>query len=64
MRAQAPIKVQEWIHQNPVWKQKIKSRELNISIQSMLHLIRDDQHMAVHHISKGYILTAALKVIQ
>ena len=30
----------------------------------MLHLIRDDQHTTVHHLSKGYILTAALKAIQ
>jgi transposase len=34
-RAEAAIKtVLEWIHQNPLWKQKIMSRELNILTQS------------------------------
>jgi hypothetical protein len=30
----------------------------------MSHLIRDDQHMRVHHRSKGHILTPALKKIR
>jgi hypothetical protein len=45
LRAQAVIKtVQEWISQNPLWKQKIMSRKLNISTRSILRLIMDDQH--------------------
>jgi len=35
MRAEAAIKtVREWIHRNPLWKQKSMSRKLNISTQS------------------------------
>jgi hypothetical protein len=35
VRAEAAIKtVWEWIRRNPLWKQKIMSRELNISTQS------------------------------
>jgi hypothetical protein len=44
-RALAAIKtVKEQIRQNLLWRQKIMSRELNISIQSMLRLIRENQH--------------------
>ena len=57
LRAQAAIRtVQEWICQNPLWKQKNMSRELNILTQSKLRLVRDDQHARVHHHSKGHIL--------
>ena len=63
LRAQAAIKtVQELIHQNPLWKEKIISRELNILTQSMSCLIRDDQHMRVHSLSKRHLLTPAMKV--
>jgi hypothetical protein len=45
LRAQAAIKTErEWIRRNQLWKQKIMSWELNMSIQSMSCLIRDDQH--------------------
>jgi hypothetical protein len=63
--AQATSKtMQEQIHRNPLWKRKIMSRELNILIQTMSQFIRDDQHMTVYQLSKGQILTPALKAIQ
>jgi hypothetical protein len=65
LRAQATIRtVQEWIRRNLLWKQKIMSRVLNIFIQSMLCFIRGGQSVTVHYLSKGHILTPALKVIR
>ena len=64
LRAQDDIKtMRQRIRRNPLWKQKIMSR-LNISIQSMSRLIRNDQHMILHCRSKGHILTAPLKTIR
>ena len=65
LRAQAASKtVQEQIRRNPLWKRKITSRELNILIHWKSHIIRDDQHITVYHLSKGHILTPALKAIR
>ena len=65
LRAEVAIKTMwERIHRNPVWKQKIMSRGLNIWTQSTSCIIRDDQHRIVHRRSKGHILTTALKVIR
>ena len=64
-RAEDDIKtVRQRIRQNPLWKQNIMSRELNISTQSMSRLIRDDQHVRAHRHSKGHILTPPLKTIR
>jgi hypothetical protein len=64
VRAEAAIKtVRERIRRNPLWKQKITSRKLNIDpIKSCL--IRDDLHMSAHPRSKGHLLTPALKEIR
>jgi hypothetical protein len=64
VRGEATIKmVREWTRQNPLWKQKIMSRKLNISTQ-LSRLIRDHLHMTVHLRSKGQLLTPALKEIR
>ena len=63
-RADATIKtVSVRIHRNLFWKQKIMSWELNISTQSMLCLIRNNQHMRTHQHLKGQLLTPTLKEI-
>ena len=62
VRAEAPIKtVGETIRRNPLWKQKIMFRELNIFKSC---LVRDDLHMRAHLRSKGHLLTPALKEIR
>jgi len=40
------------------------SRKLNILTRSMFCIIRDDQHMKVHHRSKGHLLTPAVNEIR
>ena len=64
LRAEAAIKrVWEQIHRNLLWKQKILSREMNISTRSMSSIIGDDLHMSAHYRSKRHILTPAVKAI-
>ena len=58
VRTKATIKtVWEWIHWNPLQKQKSSSRELNTLLQSMSCLIMDDLHMTAYWRSKGHLLT-------
>jgi hypothetical protein len=58
LRAEAAIKtVRECIRLNPLWKQKITFRELNISTWSTSYIIRDDLHTTAHHRSNGHLLT-------
>jgi len=65
LRVQDDIKtVRQRIRRNPLWKQKIISRELSIPTQSMLRLIRDDQHMRLHCHLKGHILTPLLNTMR
>lgn len=56
--------VRERIRRNPLRKQKILSRELNISNRSMCRLVRDDLSMKAYRRSTGHLLTARLKEIR
>ena len=62
VRTETALKtVWEWL---PLRKQKIMSRELNISARLMSHLIRDDLHMTAYWQLKGHLLIRALKEIR
>lgn len=56
--------VRERIRRNPLRKQKILSRELEISTRSMSRLIRDDLHMKAYRRSTAHMLTPRLKEIR
>jgi len=63
VRAEAAIKtVWERIYRNPLWKQKIMSRKLNVSTQSS-RASSGTIYTRVHLCSKGRLLTPALKEI-
>ena len=53
--------MRERIRRNPLRKQKILSRELNVSTGRMSQIIRDDLHMKAHRWSVGHRLDAGLK---
>ena len=64
VRTETTLKtVWEWLRWNPLRKQKIMSRGLNISARLMSCLIRDDLHMTAYWQLKGHLLTCALKEI-
>ena len=64
-RHQGVIKaVWERIRRNPLRKQKIMCRELNVSTRTMLQIIRDDLHMNACRRSAGHCLDARLKKIR
>lgn len=64
-RTSAVVKaVRERIRRNPLRKQKIMSRELDISTRSMSRLIRDDLNMKAFRRSTGHLLTPNLKQIR
>ena len=56
--------VREQIHRNPLWKQKIMSRELNILTQLRSCLIRDVQHIECTTTQRDTSLLLALKEIR
>lgn len=65
VRTSAVVKaVRERIRRNPLRKQKIMSKELDISTRSMSRLIRDDLHMKAYRRSTGHLLTPQLKKIR
>jgi len=65
VRAEAAIKtVRERIRRNPLWKQKIVSRKLNISTQSSRASSGTIYTMRAPLLSKRHFLTPALKKIR
>ncbi|XP_055918417.1 uncharacterized protein LOC129950507 [Eupeodes corollae] len=63
-RTSAKVKaVRERVRRNPLRKQKIMSRELDISARSMSRLIRD-LHMKAYRRATGHLLTPSLKTIR
>ena len=53
--------VRERRRRSPLRKQKIMSRELNVSIRTVSQIIRDHLHMETYHWSVGHRLDARLK---
>lgn len=65
VRTSGAIKtVRERIRRNPLRKQKIMAREMDISLRSMSRLIRDDLHMKAFRRCTGHLLTPRLKQIR
>ena len=56
--------VRERIRRNPLRKQKIISRELNVSPGTMSQIMRYDLHMKTYNWSVGHRLDARLKKIR
>ena len=56
--------VPERIRSNPIRKQKIIPREINISSRSAPRLVRDDLHMKAYRRSTGHLLTTRGKHIR
>ena len=53
--------MRERIRRNPLRKQKMMSRQLNVSTGTMSQIIRDDLHMKAYRWSVGHRLDARLK---
>ena len=56
--------VRERIRRNPLRKQQIMARELNVSAKSMYRVIREDLRMRAYRRSVEHLLTSNLKKIR
>lgn len=64
-RTPAVIKnVRERIRRNPLRKQKVMSREMDISTATMSRVIKDDLKMKAYRRNTGHLLTPRLKAIR
>ena len=64
VRTEKAVKaLRERIRRNPLRKQKVLSREMDISPRSIPRLIKDDLGLGAFQRSTGHLLTATLKKI-
>lgn len=52
------------VYRNPLRKQKVLAREMNVSTRSVSRILRDDLHLGAFRRSKGHLLTPKLKEIR
>ncbi|KAJ8962938.1 hypothetical protein NQ314_005655 [Rhamnusium bicolor] len=56
--------VRKRLRRNPLRKEKILSREMNVSTRTMSRIVRDDLNMRAYRRSTGHLLPPALKEIR